>query len=66
MSSYTTISFKKDFVRDLEAYLEEEPFASPKEFIKHLVIREMEADAAITEDEARRIGRKLRELGYVE
>jgi Arc/MetJ-type ribon-helix-helix transcriptional regulator len=66
MSAYTTISFKKDFVRDLEAYVEDEPFASPKEFIKHLVIREMEAEDAITEDEARRIGRKLRELGYVE
>ena len=66
MSAYTTISFKKDFVRDLEAYVEDEPFASPKEFIKHLVIREMEAEEAITEDEARRIGRKLRELGYVE
>lgn len=66
MSEYTTISLKKEFVADVEAYIEDEPFGSVKEFIKHLVIREMESDQAITETEARRIGQKLKELGYVE
>lgn len=66
MTEYTTISFKKDFIRDLEEYIEDEPFASPKEFVKHLVLREMEAEETISESEARRIGRKLKELGYME
>ena len=66
MSEYTTISFKKDFVADVEAYIAEEPFGSPKEFIKHLVIREMEAEGDIPDEEVRAIGKRLRELGYVE
>ena len=66
MTEYTTISLKKEFVADVEAYIEDEPFGSVKEFIKHLVIREMESDQTITETEARRIGQKLKELGYVE
>lgn len=66
MSDYTTVSLKKEFVRDVEAYIADEPFGSPKEFIKHLVIREMESADGISDDEARDIGQKLRELGYVE
>ncbi|MFB6093311.1 MAG: hypothetical protein ABEJ77_00015 [Halanaeroarchaeum sp.] len=66
MSEYTTISFKKEFVRDVEEYIEDEPYGSVKEFVKHLVLREMEADEPISEEEARRIGRRLKELGYVE
>ncbi|MXR19151.1 hypothetical protein [Halobacterium bonnevillei] len=66
MSDYTTISLKKDFVTDVEAYIEDEPFSSPKEFIKHLVLREMEDDTEISEQEAKRIGQQLKELGYVE
>ncbi|MFC3477958.1 hypothetical protein [Halobacterium litoreum] len=66
MSDYTTVSLKKEFVSDVEAYIEDEPFGSPKEFIKHLVIREMESEDGISDDEARDIGQKLRELGYVE
>lgn len=66
MSDYTTVSLKKEFVRDVEDYIEDEPFSSPKEFIKHLVIREMESDTEISEREARLIGQKLAELGYVE
>ncbi len=66
MTEYTTISLKKEFVADVEAYIEDEPFGSVKEFIKHLVIREMESDQTITKTEARRIGQKLKELGYVE
>lgn len=65
MADYTTISLRKTFVADVEAYIEDEPFSSPKEFIKHLVLREMESDTTITEDEARQIGRKLRDLGYM-
>jgi Arc/MetJ-type ribon-helix-helix transcriptional regulator len=66
VSDYTTISLKKEFVRDVEAYIEDEPFSSPKEFVKHLAVREMEDDGEITEAEARELGRKLAELGYVE
>lgn len=66
MADYTTISLKKSFVADVEAYIEDEPFGSVKEFIKHLVLREMESDAEISAAEARQIGRKLKELGYVE
>jgi len=66
MSDYTTISLKREFVDDVEAYLRDEPFGSVKEFIKHLVIREMESPDDISDAEARRIGRKLRELGYME
>ena len=66
MSDYTTVSLKKEFVSDVEDYIEDEPFGSTKEFIKHLVIREMESEDGISDDEARDIGQKLRELGYVE
>jgi len=66
MSDYTTVSLKKEFVSDVEEYIEDEPFSSPKEFIKHLVIREMDSEDGISDDEARDIGQKLRELGYVE
>jgi len=66
MSEYTTISLRKEFVADVDSYIEDEPFGSVKEFVKHLVVKEMESDAAISETEARRIGQKLRDLGYVE
>jgi hypothetical protein len=66
MTDYTTISLKKTFVEDLEAYLEDEPFSSPKEFIKHLVLREMEGDSEISASEAREMAQKLRDLGYME
>lgn len=66
MTDYTTISLRKEFVQDVEQYIEDEPFGSVKEFMKHLVVREMESDDIITETEARQIGQKLRELGYME
>ncbi|MFB6352888.1 MAG: hypothetical protein ABEJ92_02265 [Halobacteriales archaeon] len=66
MSDYTTISLKRDFVEDVEVYIEDEPFSSVKEFVKHLALREMESDEQITESEARQMAQKLRELGYVE
>lgn len=66
MSEYTTISLRKEFVADVEAYIEDEPFGSVKEFVKHVVVREMESDDEIGEEEARQIARKLRELGYME
>lgn len=66
MSDYTTISLRKDFVKDVEEYIEDEPFGSVKEFVKHLVVREMESTDQISETEARQIGQKLRELGYME
>jgi len=66
VADYTTISLKKEFVADVEEYIENEPFGSPKEFVKHLVIREMESDDGVSDEEARDIAQKLRELGYVE
>ncbi|MFC5135201.1 MULTISPECIES: hypothetical protein [Haloferacaceae] len=66
MSEYTTISLRKEFVADVESYIEDEPFGSVKEFVKHVVVREMESDDEIGEEEARQIARKLRELGYME
>jgi Arc/MetJ-type ribon-helix-helix transcriptional regulator len=66
MSEYTTISLRKEFVADVEAYIEDEPFGSVKEFVKHVVVREMESTDEISEAEAREIGQKLRDLGYME
>ncbi|GAA0526246.1 hypothetical protein GCM10008992_28460 [Halorubrum aquaticum] len=66
MSEYTTISLRKEFVADVEEYIEDEPFGSVKEFVKHVVVREMESDDEIGEAEAKQIARKLRELGYME
>lgn len=66
MADYTTISLRREFVEDVDAYLEDEPFGSVKEFVKHLVLREMESPDGIPEAEARQIGQKLRDLGYVE
>ncbi|QHS16651.1 hypothetical protein [Halopenitus persicus] len=66
MSEYTTISLRKEFVADVEAYIEDEPFGSVKEFVKHVVVREMESADEISEAEAREIGQKLRDLGYME
>lgn len=66
MAEYTTISLRKEFVEDVEVYIEDEPFGSVKEFVKHLVVREMESEDAISDEEARLIGQKLRDLGYME
>lgn len=65
MSEYTTISLRKEFVKDIEAYIEDEPFGSVKEFVKHVVVREMESPDEISETEARQIAQKLRDLGYM-
>jgi len=66
MAEYTTVSLRKEFVADIESYIEDEPFGSVKEFVKHVVVREMESDGEISETEAREIAQKLRELGYME
>lgn len=66
MSEYTTISLRKEFVADVEEYIQDEPFSSVKEFVKHVVVREMESEDEISAAEARQIGQKLRELGYME
>lgn len=66
MSEYTTISLRKEFVADVEEYIKDEPFDSAKEFMKHLVIREMESEEEISTAEARQIAQKLRDLGYME
>lgn len=66
MAEYTTISLRKDFVSDVEEYIEDEPFDSVKEFMKHLVIREMESKDEISDTEVREMAQKLRDLGYME
>jgi Arc/MetJ-type ribon-helix-helix transcriptional regulator len=66
MTEYTTISLRKDFVADVEEYIEDESFDSVKEFMKHLVIREMEGEQEITDKEVREIAQKLSDLGYME
>jgi len=66
MTEYTTISLRKEFVEDVEAYIEDEPFGSVKEFVKHLVVAEMESDEELSDTEARQIAQKLRDLGYME
>ncbi|ELZ27791.1 hypothetical protein C465_10536 [Halorubrum distributum JCM 9100] len=66
MSDYTTISLRKEFVADVEAYIEDEPFGSVKEFVKHVVVQEMESDQGVSEAEAKQIAQKLRDLGYME
>ncbi|WP_434522401.1 hypothetical protein [Halorubrum sp. AS12] len=66
MSEYTTISLRKEFVADVEEYIEDEPFGSVKEFVKHVVVQEMESDEGVSEQEAKQIAQKLRDLGYME
>ena len=66
MSDYTTISLRKEFVADVEAYIEDEPFGSVKEFVKHVVVQEMESDEGVSEAEAKQMAQKLRDLGYME
>jgi Arc/MetJ-type ribon-helix-helix transcriptional regulator len=66
MSDYTTISLRKEFVADVETYIEDEPFGSVKEFVKHVVVQEMESDEGVSEAEAKQIAQKLRDLGYME
>jgi Arc/MetJ-type ribon-helix-helix transcriptional regulator len=66
MSEYTTISLRKEFVADIEEYIEDEPFGSVKEFVKHVVVQEMESDDGVSEAEAKQIAQKLRDLGYME
>jgi len=66
VTEYTTISLRKEFVVDVEAYIEDEPFGSVKEFVKHVVVREMESEDEISDTEAREIAQKLQDLGYME
>lgn len=66
MSDYTTVSFKKDFVEDVKEYIDQEPFGSVRTFLEHLAVKEMESEKKISEDEAREIARKLRDLGYMD
>ncbi|MFB6203664.1 MAG: hypothetical protein ABEK01_04195 [Candidatus Nanohaloarchaea archaeon] len=66
MSDYTTVSFKKDFINDLKEYIEDRQFDSVKNFLKHLAVKEMESEEEISQEEAKEIANKLRELGYME
>lgn len=66
MADYTTVSFRKDFIEDLEEYLKDEPFNSVKSFLKHLAVKEMESESNISEEEAKQIYQKLEDLGYLD
>lgn len=66
MSDYTTVSFKKDFVEDIRDYIDETSFGSVRSFLEHVAVKEMESEEAISESEAKKIGQKLKDLGYVE
>ncbi|ELZ40056.1 hypothetical protein C463_16177 [Halorubrum californiense DSM 19288] len=66
MSEYTTISLRKEFVADVEEYIEDEPFGSVKEFVKHVVVQEMESEEGISNAEAKQIAQRLQDLGYME
>jgi hypothetical protein len=65
-SEYTTVSFKKEFIDDLEDYLDDKPFTSVKSFLKHLAVKDMEAEEKISEEEAKEIYQKLEKLGYLD
>lgn len=65
MTDYTTVSFKKDFLKDVRDHIEDQNFSSPKEYIKHLVMRDMESGEEMSDDEIKEIGKKLEELGYM-
>lgn len=73
MPEYRTHSFNQEWHEKVENFIEENDLAfdSPKYFIKYCVNRFMEEYSddevsSISEDEARLIGDKLRELGYVD
>jgi len=66
MSEYTTISFKKDFINDVEEHISDQNFSSPKEYIKHLVLQDMESEDRMSEEEIKEIGKKLEKLGYMD
>lgn len=65
MTDYTTVSFKKDFIEDVKEHIEDQNFSSPKEYIKHLVMRDMDSEDRMSNEEIREIGKKLEELGYM-
>jgi len=66
MSEYTTVSLRKEFVADVEEYIEDEPFGSVKEFVKHLVVQEMESDDEISEGRLVGSVRNSEIWGYME
>ncbi len=66
MSDYTTVSFKRDFVEDVKDYIEDQSFGSVRSFLEHVAVKDMESEEKISEEEAKQIGKKLKELGYME
>ena len=66
MSDYTTISFKKEFLSDVEEHIDDQNFSTPKEYIKHLVLQDMESEDRMSEQEIKEIGKKLEKLGYMD
>ncbi len=66
MSDYTTVSFKKEFIQDVEEHIDDQNFSSPKEYIKHLVLQDMESEDRMSEQEIKEIGKKLEKLGYMD
>ena len=66
MTEYTTISFKKEFLRDVKDHIEDQNFSTPKEYVKHLVMRDMESGERMSDEEIKEIGKKLENLGYLD
>lgn len=55
MRRHTTLSLCREFAEDVEECLKDEPFGSVKEFVKPVLVHEMEFGDEIFETEARRI-----------
>lgn len=64
--SYTTVSFKKDFIEEIENHLEDSPFSSTRFFLKHLALKEIESKEGYSNEEVRQIAQKLEKLGYLD
>jgi hypothetical protein len=55
MRQHTTLSLCREFAEDVEECLKDEPFGSVKEFVKPVLVHEMEFGDEIFETEPRRI-----------
>jgi hypothetical protein len=63
MSDYTTGLFRQEFVADVTEYIEDKPFLSVRECVKHVVVREV--DPECVSPKAPKMGRNLEELGHL-
>ena len=63
MSEYTTISLRKEFVADVEAYIEDQPFGSVNEFVTHVALQQIASDDRVSEAQTRQIAHQHRSPG---